>query len=127
MTIDKIIVIVVGLFGIVFTYWFFLMKKGKEVEVKASPSGEASEIEIKVSGGYTPDVISIPKGKTTKIIFLRTDPTECLEDVVLSDFKIKKNLPLNEKIMIEITPQKAGEFPFSCGMGMFHGKIIVKE
>lgn len=120
MTIDKIIVIVVGLFGIAFTYWFFLMKKEKEVEVK-------DEIEIKVSGGYSPDVISIPKGKTTKIIFLRTDPTECLEDVVLSDFKIKKNLPLNEKIMIEVTPQKTGEFPFSCGMGMFHGKIIVKE
>ncbi len=126
MSIDKIIVIIVGLFGIAFTYWFFLMKKEKEVEVKASPSGEASEVEIKVSGGYTPDVIAIPKDKTTKITFLRTDPTECLSDVVLSDFKIKKELPLNQKVTIELTPKKIGEFPFSCGMGMFHGKIIVK-
>ncbi len=120
MTIDKIIVIIAGFFGIAFTYWFFLMKKDKEVEVK-------DIVEIKVSGGYSPDTIVIPLGKTTKITFLRTDPTECLEDVVLSDFKIRKNLPLNEKVVIEITPQKTGEFPFSCGMGMFHGKIIVKE
>lgn len=120
MSIDKIIVIIVGLFGIAFTYWFFLMKKEKEVEVK-------DEVTIKVSGGYSPDVIAVPKGKTTKITFFRTDPTECLSDVVLSDFKIKKELPLNQKVTIKITPQKTGEFPFSCGMGMFHGKIIVKE
>lgn len=120
MTLDKILVAFFSLAGIVFTYWFFLMKKEKEVEVK-------DEVTIKVSGGYTPDVISIPKDKTTKITFLRTDPTECLTDVVLSDFKIKKELPLNQKVTIVLTPKKVGEFPFSCGMGMFHGKIIVKE
>jgi len=65
-------------------------------------------------------------GKLTKINFLRTDPTDCLSEVVLPDFKIKKELPLNKKITIEITPQKAGEFGYACGMNMYHGKIIVK-
>ncbi len=116
---DKIIVAVVGLLGIIFTYWFFLMKKEKAVET-------SGEIDITVSGGYQPEVISVPLGKTTKINFLRTDPTECLSDVVLSDFKIKKELPLNQKVSIEITPQKPGEYMFACGMNMYHGKIIVK-
>ncbi len=120
MTIDKIIVTIFGLIGITFTYWFFLMKKEQKVEAKG-------EIDIKVNGGYSPDVISIPKNKTTKINFFRTDPTDCLSDVILSEFKIRKDLPLNTKVTIEVTPQKTGEFPFSCGMGMFHGKIIVKE
>jgi len=79
-----------------------------------------------VDGGYQPEVISVPKGKTTRINFTRTDPTECLSEVVLSDFKIKKELPLNQKVTVEITPQKSGEYGYSCGMGMYHGKIIVQ-
>lgn len=115
----KGIVTVLGLLGIAFTYWFFLMKKSEEV--KASDS-----IDITVNGGYNPEVISIPFGKTTKLNFLRTDPTECLEEVVLGDFKIRRTLPLNQKVTIEITPKKKGEFGYSCGMGMYHGKVIVK-
>lgn len=119
MNMDKVLVIILGLFGIAFIYWFFLMKREKEVSV-------TDEVDIKVSGGYSPEVISIPRGKLTKINFLRTDPTECLSEVVLGDFKVRKELPLNQKVTIEITPQKSGEFKFTCGMNMYHGKIIVK-
>jgi len=119
MTIDKILVAVFSVLGIGFTYWFFLMKKEQVVAV-ASDS-----VDIIVSGGYKPDFISIPKGKTTKVNFLRKDSSSCLEEVVLSGFKIRKYLPLNQKVTVEITPQKTGEFPFSCGMNMFHGKVKV--
>lgn len=118
MSIDKLFVTIFGIAGIVFTYWFFLMKKEEVVSVSDS-------VDIKVEGGYTPDVISIPKGKTTKINFIRKDPSSCLEEVVLSEFKIRKFLPLNKRVSVEITPQKSGKFPFECGMNMFHGKIIV--
>lgn len=120
MTPDKLLVIIVSIFGIGFTYWFFLMKKDDETVVVSG-----SSIDIIVEGGYSPNVISIPKGKTTKINFIRSDPSSCLEEVVLSDFKIRKYLPLNKKVTIEVTPQKIGEFPFSCGMNMFHGKLKV--
>jgi len=116
---DKIIVTIAGILGIVFTYWFFLMKKEKEVVVRDS-------IDIIVDGGYSPNIIAIPKGKTTKINFIRKDPNSCLEEVVLGDFKIRRYLPLNQKIDIKITPQISGEFVYSCGMNMYHGKIIVK-
>ena len=103
MTADKILVTTLGLAGVAFTYWFFLMKREKEVSVE-------NEVDITVSGGYSPEVISIPKGKMTKINFLRTDPTECLSEVVLGDFKIRRELPLNQKVTIDITPQKTGEY-----------------
>lgn len=117
---DKIIVTISGIFAAVFTYWFFLMRKEKVVTAHDS-------IDVIVEGGYTPESISIPKGKTTKINFLRKDPSSCLEEVVLGDFKIRKHLPLNQKVTIELTPQQAGEFKYSCGMNMYHGKIIVTE
>ena len=115
---DKIIVAILGLFGTAGTYWFFLMKKDRIVEV-------SDAVDIIVEGGYTPSVIAISKDKTTKLTFLRKDPSGCLEEVVLSDFNIRKFLPINKKITIAITPKQKGEFAFSCGMNMFHGKIIV--
>lgn len=119
MSTDKILVAVAGVLGMLFTYWFFLMKKEKVVSV-------IGEVDVTVSGGYSPEIISIPVGKTTKITFLRTDPTECLSEVVLPDFKIKKELPLNQKVTVEITPEKAGEYGYACGMNMYHGKIVVR-
>lgn len=119
MSLDKIIVTVFGVLGIIFIYWFFLMKKGKQVEV-------ADEVDIIVEGGYSPEVISIPRGKTTKLNFIRKDPSDCLEEVVLGDFKIRRHLPLNQKVTIEIDPKESGEYGYACGMNMFHGKIIVR-
>lgn len=119
MSIDKLLVAILGAIGIVFTYWFFLMKKDNEVSVSDS-------VDIIVEGGYSPSIISIPRGRTTIINFFRKDPSSCLEEMVLGDFKVRKFLPLNKKVSIEITPQKTGEFKFECGMNMFHGKIIVK-
>ncbi len=117
---DKIIVTIAGIAGMALTYWFFLMKKEKIVKAENS-------VEIVVEGGYSPDVISIPKGKTTKLNILRKDPSSCLEEIVLGDFKIRKHLPLNQKVTIELTPKETGEFKFSCGMNMYHGKIIVVD
>ena len=119
MSLDKILVTIFSLIGIGFTYWFFL-RKNEKVVVMVSDS-----VDIIVDGGYQPEVISIPKGKTTKLNFLRKDPSSCLEDVVISDFKIRKFLPLNQKVTIEITPEREGVFDISCGMNMFHGKIKV--
>lgn len=128
MTPDKIIVTIIGLVGIGFTYWFFLGKREKEVVVSDSAvdSTGSLQVDIVVEGGYTPEVISIPKGKTTKINFTRTDPSSCLEEVVLGYFKIRKYLPLNQKVTIELTPLQTGEFAYACGMNMYHGKIMVR-
>ena len=114
---DKIIITLVGVLGIGFVAWFFFAKKDNAVAAEG-------EIDIEVKGGYSPDVISVPVGKIMKLNFTRRDESTCLEEVVISDFKVRKLL--NEKTVIEITPDKPGEYKFTCGMNMFHGKIIVK-
>ncbi|MBI2611118.1 cupredoxin domain-containing protein [Candidatus Gottesmanbacteria bacterium] len=115
---DKIIVTIFGIAAIAFTYWFFLGKKEEVVEVK-------DKIDILVEGGYKPNTIRVPKSKSITISFLRKDSNPCLEEVVIPDFKIKKFLPVGEKVDVTIKPEKSGTIPFSCGMNMFHGKIIV--
>ena len=116
---DKITVSIFGFLLILFTYWFFFMKKTNTVQAEGT-------VDILVEGGYKPEQIAIPYGKTTKLVFLRRDNNSCLEEIILADFKVRKFLPLNEKTEIEINPTKKGEFDFSCAMGMFHGKLIIK-
>lgn len=116
---DNIIVTMAGIGAIIFIYWFFLMKKEKAVVA-------GDFVDIKVEGGYSPDTIAITKGKTTILRFTRQDPSGCLEEVVIPEFKIRKFLPLNQTVSVEIKPKKAGEYEFVCGMNMFHGKLIVK-
>lgn len=115
---DKIGVILSGVGAIVFTYWFFFGKKDEKGEAKGS-------ITITVDGGYSPAYIIVKKDATTTLRFFRKDKAACLEEISIPDFKIKKYLPPDEYTDIKITPKKRGEFPFSCGMNMYFGKISV--
>lgn len=117
---NNIIVVATGIGLIGFIYWFFFGKKGDTAIVSGG------KIEVLVEGGYKPSVIKVKKGQKTIISLLRKDPSSCLEEFVLPEYKIKKYLPLGKKTEIEITPDKFGEFSFHCGMNMFHGKVIVE-
>lgn len=119
MTLDQIIVAGCGALIVIFIYWFFFGKNDDTVEVEDS-------VDIVVDGGYKPENIKIKMGQTTKLIFERKDPNSCLEEIIIPDFKIKKYLPLNNKVEIDLIPQKPGVYQTHCGMGMFHGKIIVE-
>jgi plastocyanin domain-containing protein len=119
MAIDKLLVTIIGALGMAFIYWFFLMKKERVVTALDS-------IDIVVDGGYTPEAISIPNNKQTTLHFIRKDQNPCLEEVIISEFKVRKYLPLNERVSVTLLPKRTGDFLFSCGMNMFHGKLIVR-
>jgi plastocyanin domain-containing protein len=46
--------------------------------------------------------------------------------VVFPDFDKSAKLPTGETVPIELLPQEAGEFEFSCQMGMFRGRLVVE-
>ena len=115
---DKIVVSALGIGLIAAIYWFFFGKKEEAMEAK-------NTWDIAVEGGYKPATVTIPQGKPSTITFTRKDPNSCLEEVVLPEFKIKKFLPMNQKVAVTLSPTKAGAFEIHCGMNMFHGKIIV--
>lgn len=118
MSFDKILVMLAGTGLIGFIWWFFF---GKREPVKID-----GFVDILVSGGYTPSVIEIKRNSVTTLKITRKDSNPCLEEFVLSDFKVKKYLPINEEVKITIKIPKRGVYMFQCGMNMFHGKIIVE-
>ena len=125
MTPDRIAVVAAGIAACVLLYVFFF---GRRRSVAAQPgSGGAQEVTVVVSGGYRPDVVVAKKGVPLTIVFDRREDSPCSDEVVLPEFRLRRRLPAFQKTAIEILPERAGEFPFSCGMNMLHGQIRVVD
>ncbi|OGM18925.1 hypothetical protein A2686_03970 [Candidatus Woesebacteria bacterium RIFCSPHIGHO2_01_FULL_38_10] len=118
---DKVVVTLGGFFLIAFIWWFFFGKKPPFVE---ATEGKET-VDIIVDGGYKPANVKLKVGKTTRLVFIRKDSNSCLEEVVIPFLRIKKYLPLNKPVEIELVAKEKGKFGMHCGMNMFHGKIIV--
>lgn len=124
-TADRLAAVVLGAALVVYLYVFFF---GKRQAVAARPSQAGSqEMTIVVAGGYRPNLIVARRGVPLKLIFDRQESSPCSDEVVLPEFQIRRSLPAHAKTSIEIVPQRTGEFPFSCGMNMLHGKIKVVD
>jgi plastocyanin domain-containing protein len=125
MTPDRIFVTLGGVAAIAFIVWFFWLVKKTGVKA-ALTSGGYQEMAVLVKGGYTPDVITVERGKPVRLNFMRAESASCSEMVLFPDFNKSAKLPEGETVPVELMPDKAGEFGFQCQMGMFRGKLIVE-
>ena len=124
MDANEISVVVGGMSAIAFVLWYFF---GPRAAVAASAGqGGVQEIRVTVKGGYSPDVIVVRQGAPVRLNFFRDETASCSEDLVLSDFGISRHLPAFKTTPVEFTPDKAGEFTFTCGMNMMRGKLVVE-
>jgi plastocyanin domain-containing protein len=122
---NKVAVTLGGLGLIGLELWWFLLSKPKSQKAVTASEG-IQEVTVTVDGGYEPSRIVVEALKPVRLLFDRKDPSSCLEKVLIPDFGIAAELPLNKLTVIEFTPQKTGEYAFSCGMNMFHGAIAVQ-
>lgn len=111
----------IGLILIFFVVWWFWLSKKKSI-VKATEA----VVVIKVANGvYTPDAVETKINQPVVFRFIREDETPCAATVIFSDFNKSADLPLSRSVDLTITPDKTGEFDFTCQMGMYRGKLIV--
>jgi len=120
----KLIVTVLGGVFIALDIWYFFFSKRKASSTKLKRAG-IQEVKVIVKGGYDPDVIMVKKGILVRLNFYRDETADCSDTIVFGDFRIRKPLPSFRVTPIEFTPEKEGEYVFTCGMGMMRGKIIV--
>jgi RND family efflux transporter MFP subunit len=76
--------------------------------------------------GFDPAKVALRAGAPARLTFIRTTDKTCATEVVFPSLEMKRALPLNEPVLIEFTPAKAGEIAFACGMNMFGGMVVVQ-
>ncbi|MBC8102361.1 MAG: cupredoxin domain-containing protein [Cytophagales bacterium] len=124
MDASEIGVIVGGTALVGFLLWFFFGEREK-TEARISDSG-VQEVTVTVKGGYSPDTIVVKQGRPVRLNFYRDETSGCSEQVVFGDFGLARDLPAHQTTPIEFTPDKAGEFVFTCGMNMLRGRLVVQ-
>jgi plastocyanin domain-containing protein len=116
-----IVINIVGVLLIGLIVWWFILVKPKAIKVLNN------KINIKVHDGiYDPSVIEAKVGETILLSFLREDKSPCAEVVIFEKLDISSMLPLNKQREITLTINTPGEYDFTCQMGMYRGKLIVK-
>ena len=115
-----LIIVTIGLY----VFWIWQTKNQRAVGAKES--GGVQEFNILVKGVYSPSVIKAKAGKPVRIKFRREESTDCSRYVNFADFKIRRELPEGETVAIEFTPDRVGEFIFTCDMSMYQGRLIVE-
>jgi plastocyanin domain-containing protein len=120
--------LVVGAAGamIAWVNWYFFFAE-RQSGAATLTAGGAQEIAITVKGGYSPAVIHAKEGAPLRLVFDRQETSSCSEEVVIGDFGVRKFLPAYQKTVVELTPDHAGRFDFTCGMGMLHGTLVVER
>lgn len=124
MTVAQIIVNLAGLGLIALIVWYFWLYRREGLQI--AEVGGVQEVQIKVKGGYDPDVIVVKQGKPVRLHFNRRESALCSETVIFDKIGQSAKLPEGETVTIEFTPQQRGEIPFQCQMGMLRGKLIVE-
>ena len=121
----QLIGIILILLVIGFYFWWIIYTKNQK-GVSAQDSGGIQVFNILVKGVYSPNVIRAKVGRPLRLNFLRQESTECSRFVNFPDLKIRKELPENQTITIEFTPDRIGAFTFTCDMSMYQGKLIIE-
>ena len=77
---------------------------------------------------FTPATINVNKGDMVR---LKITSGDVRHGIAIQGYKIRKELPVNQEVVIEFVADNEGEFPFYCsvfcgsGHGAMHGLLVV--
>ena len=112
---------------------FLFVKAGNDAagyqdEIKGNAGNNANDVQKVTLGlknyNYWPNEVTVKAGTPVEIT-LDESVVGCLRSFSVKDFGVSKYSKSPEDKIV-FTPDKKGEFGFSCSMGMGYGKLIVK-
>jgi len=95
---------------------------------KKSGAGPSADV-VASDHGFKPSSLEVPAGgpgSHATVTFVRTTEDTCATEVVFPDLNIKKDLPLNQVVPVEVPTDSAQRLTFQCGMAMYKGAVVVR-
>jgi Cu+-exporting ATPase len=114
----------VGLIVLILWYFFF-SRRGEAGETRGDEG--LQRISVRVKGGYIPEIVVAKPDIPLEIAFVREEDSPCSEEIVFPTLGIKSVLPAFRTTTVRIPPSAEGRYPFTCGMNMLHGTLVVGE
>lgn len=76
--------------------------------------------------GYEPERLKLKRGIPARLTFVRKFAATCATEIIIARYNIKRELPMNQPVVIEFTPLQTGELEYTCSMKMVGGKFDIK-
>ncbi|HEY8430901.1 MAG TPA: cupredoxin domain-containing protein [Sandaracinaceae bacterium] len=76
--------------------------------------------------GYEPSEITAPAGQPVRLVFTRTTDEGCGQQLVFPELDIRRDLPLDEPVAVDLTMPASGRVRFTCGMDMYEGALVAR-
>ncbi len=94
---------------------------------KTKPAREGQVVELSVTNeGFVPAKAVVKAGKPVTLVVTRKTERTCATEIVIKDFGIKKDLPLNQTVTVTFTPKKPGSVRYACAMDMIAGTLTAE-
>lgn len=95
--------------------------------VSASDKTNKQVVSLSVTEkGFEPDQINVKPGTHVILKVTRKTNATCAMQIKISEKKIKKDLPLNQEVSVDVGILQKGKITFACGMDMITGYINIK-
>jgi len=102
-------------------------KKTESEPAVPAPAAGVQQTKVTVdSKGFTPSHVKVEKGKPASLVFVRTTDETCAKEVVFPEIELKKPLPLNTPVTVDIPTNEARTLTFQCGMAMFKSAVLIQ-
>jgi plastocyanin domain-containing protein len=87
----------------------------------------AQEVHLTVTdAGFEPAEVTIAKDRPIVLTVTRKTDQTCAREIVFKDLDLKRDLPLNQEVRIELPARPAGTLNYACGMDMIKGSLVVQ-
>jgi plastocyanin domain-containing protein len=99
----------------------------KQPETSKASDGR-TELRVTVdAAGYHPEESRAAAGKPVRLIFTRTSDEGCGQELMIPSLKLKRDLPLNQPVAIDLTMPASGKLTYTCGMDMMRGAVVANR
>jgi len=118
-----VVVVMGGAALIGWELWYFLAPRRREPR---RPPGGAQEVQVRVRGGFEPDVIPVEVGRPVRLVFYREESAGCTGELIFETLDLRRALPAFERTVVEFTPATPGDYPFRCGHTDLRGRVVAQ-
>jgi len=90
-------------------------------------SSGVQEVQLVVTdAGFQPAEVAVAKDRPIRLTVTRKTNQTCATEIVFKEIDVKKDLPLDQAVTIDLPPQSSGTLNYACGMNMIKGALIVQ-
>ena len=82
---------------------------------KAEQSTQSIKVQV-TEKGFEPSEIKVKSGSHVVLKVTRKTDSTCATQILLKEKKIKKELPLNQEVTVDVGVVSKGDIRFACGM-----------